>query len=65
MKTFITKLAMASILSITFVALIGISASISRKTLSYRSATSAQNQPGPEIIGNSYNQMMNNLFAGR
>lgn len=65
MKTFITKLAIASILSITFVALISISSSISRKTLSYRTATATQNQPGPEILGNSYTEMMNSLFAGR
>ena len=65
MKTFITKLAIASILSITFVALISISASISRKTLSYRTVTVTQTQPGPEIPGNSYAEMMNTLFAGR
>lgn len=65
MKTFITKLAIASVLCITIVALINISSSISSKTLSYRIATATQNQPGPEIIGNSYTEMMNSLFAGR
>jgi hypothetical protein len=60
MKTFITRLAIAIIALIT---LISISPDISKITLLYRSATPAQTQPGPEILGNSYGEMMNTLFA--
>jgi hypothetical protein len=60
MKTFISKLVIASILSITLVAVTSISSHISQK---YLSANVAQTQPGPEILAGSYSEMMNTLIA--
>ena len=63
MKTLITKLAIASILSITLVSLITISSHLSRNTLAYRIATATQTQPGSEMLSGSYCNLMNNLLA--
>lgn len=63
MKTLITKLAVASILSITFVALITITSHVSRKTLAYRAATATQTQPGSEMLNGSYSNMISTLYA--
>lgn len=63
MKTFISKLVIAGILSFTLVALINVTSNISRKTLPYRTAAVSQTQPGPEILSGSYSNMINTLYA--
>jgi len=63
MKTFINRLVIASILSITLIIVISFSSYISSKTLSYRTAAVTQTQPGPEILSGSYSNMLNTLYA--
>jgi hypothetical protein len=63
MKTFIDRLVIATILSITLVTVISISSYISCKTLPYRTAAVTQTQPGTEILNGSYSNMMNTLYA--
>lgn len=63
MKTFINRLVIASILSITLVAVISMSSYVSSKTFSYRTAAVTQAQPGPEILSGSYSNMINTLYA--
>lgn len=63
MKTLISNLVITSILCITLVAVTGIVPQLSDKYLSYRSAKISQTQPGQEIPGHSYAEVMNNLFA--
>lgn len=63
MKTFISKLAIATILSITLVTVVSISSYVSQKTFSYRTAAASQAQPGQEILSGSYSNMINTLYA--
>lgn len=63
MKTFINRLVIATILSITLIMVISISSLISSETFSYRTAAVTQTQPGPEILSGSYSNMMNTLYA--
>lgn len=63
MKTLISKLVIASILSITLVAVVDIFSHIPLKSLSYRTAAVTQTQPGPEILSGSYSNMMDTLNA--
>ena len=63
MKFFITTLVIALTLSITLLAVVSVSSYFSRKTMLYRSAALSQNQPGSEILGGSYSEMLNVLFA--
>lgn len=62
MKTLFAKLAVTVISLVALAALVTLSTGIARKAERYQSAAVTQNQPGPEIIGNSYGEMMNNLF---
>lgn len=63
MKTFINKLVIAIILSITLVTMISFFSYVSRKTSSFRTAAVTQTQPGPEILSGSYSNMINTLNA--
>ena len=63
MKTFISKLAIAIILSITLVAVTNTIPQLSRNYLSYRVEKTQQIQAAPEIPGHSYAEMMNTLFS--
>jgi hypothetical protein len=63
MKTFISKLVIASILSITLVAVVNVFSHIPFKSLPYRTAALSQTQPGPEILNGSYSNMINTLNA--
>jgi len=63
MKTFINRLVIASILSITLIIVISFSSYISSTTLPYRTAAVTQTQPGPEILSGSYSNMLNTLYA--
>jgi hypothetical protein len=63
MKSFISNLVIASILSITLVTLIDSVPHISQKYLSYRAAKTQQVQSGPDIPGHSYGEVLNNLFS--
>ena len=63
MKTLISKLTIAIILSITLVAVTTAIPQLSRNYLSYRAAKTLQIQAAPEIPGHSYAEMMNTLFS--
>lgn len=63
MKTFISKLVIAGILSLTLVIVTSVFSHLSPLYQSYRAARVTQTQPGPEMLGSSYNEMMNSLFA--
>jgi len=63
MKTFISKLVIAGILSFTLVAVVNVFSRIPFASLSYRSAAVSQTQPGPEILNGSYSNMINTLNA--
>jgi hypothetical protein len=63
MKTFISKLVIAGILSFTLVAVVNVFSHIPFKSLSYRTASVSQSQPGPEILSGSYSSMINTLNA--
>ena len=64
MKNFISKLAIAIILSFTLVAVNKISPVVSAKSMPLRSARISQTQSGPVIPGSSYSEVMNILFVG-
>lgn len=64
MKNFISKLAIASVLSMTLVVVTEAAPYLSQKYHSYQSARVTQIQSGPMIPGSSYGEVMNNLFAG-
>jgi hypothetical protein len=63
MKTFISKLVIASILSITLVTVFNISSYVYQKTSPYRTVAVSQAQPGPELLSGSYSNMINTLNA--
>ena len=63
MKTLISKLTIAIILSITLVTVTTTIPQLSRNYRSYRAAKTLQVQPAPEIPGSSYGEVLNNLFA--
>jgi len=63
MKTFISKLAIAGILSFTLVAVVNVFSHLPFKSLPYRTAAVSQTQPGPEILSGSYSSMINTLNA--
>jgi hypothetical protein len=63
MKNLITKLAIATILSMTLISVLNISSHFYGKALSYRTAALTQTQPGSEILSGSYGEMMNTLLA--
>ena len=64
MKNFISKLAIAIVLSMTLVVVTEAAPYLSHKYRSYRSARMTQIQSGPAIPGSSYSDAMNNLLAG-
>ena len=63
MKTLISKIVTAGILSITLVVLVSIFSHTSMKSLLHHAATVPQVQPGPEIPGHSYAEVLNTLFS--
>jgi hypothetical protein len=63
MKTFISKLLIASILSITLLSVVSISSYVYQKTSPYRTAAVSQAQPGAELLSGSYSSMINILNA--
>jgi len=65
MKSIANKLIVAVIALIAMTAIIAASTVISKKVERCQSASMVFSQRGPEIIGNSYTEMMNTLFAGR
>jgi len=63
MKTFISKLAIAGILSFTLVVVVNVFSHHLFKSLPYRTAAVSQTQPGSEILSGSYSSMINTLNA--
>lgn len=63
MKTLISKLVIASVLSLALIVVTEAVPHLSQKYNSYRSARVAQTQSGTEIPGSSYAEMMNVFFA--
>lgn len=65
MKSITNKLIVAVMPLIAMTTIIAVSTDIAKKVERCQSAATACSQPGPEILGNSYTEMMNSLFAGR
>lgn len=63
MRLIANRLITAVTIVITMTAIIAVSTSLAKRVGHFQSSTMNFPQPGPEILGNSYNAMMNNLFA--
>ena len=63
MKTFISKIVVAGILSIALVTVTSTVPRISQKYLSYSSAAVTPAGPGQEMLAGSYTTMLNTLYA--
>lgn len=63
MKSIFAKLAVTIIPIIALAALVTLSTGIARKAGRYQSAAMSQAQPGPQIPGHCYGEVMNNLFS--
>ena len=63
MKTIITRLAIAIIPICSLAAGSIFFFDVAGKVERYRAAAVSHAPPGPEILGNSYGEMMNNLFS--
>jgi hypothetical protein len=61
LKTFISKLVIATILSITLISVVSISSYVSRITSPYRTAAVTQAQPSPEMLSGSYGNIINTI----
>lgn len=65
MKSIANKPIAAVIPLIAMTALIAVSTGIAKKVERRQSTATAFSQPGPQIPGNSYTEMLNTLFVGR
>lgn len=63
MKSIFAKLSVTIIPIIALAALVTLSTGITRKAGRYQPAAMSQVQPGPQIPGHSYSEVMDNLFS--